>query len=100
MLQYLAQGAAQALEDTAVLAASLTDHPGDPAHAFRTYQDERAPRTSRVQTEARQWGDYWHMHPGPAKASRDAVLQARSATDYREADWFYAYRGPKATSAR
>jgi len=100
MLQYLAQGAAQALEDTAVLADRLTDHPGDPATAFHQYQTERAPRTSRVQTQAREWGDYWHMHPGPMKSARDAMLQSRNATDYTEADWYYGYRGPKATSVR
>jgi len=100
MLQYLAQGAAQALEDTAVLAAAIADHPADPATAFRLYQKERAPRTARVQTQARAWGDYWHVHPGPRKSTRDAMLQARSATDYSEADWFYGYRGPAATSIR
>jgi len=100
MLQYLAQGAAQALEDTAVLAALLTEGPDDLTTVFRTYEAERAPRTARVQTLAREWGDYWHVHPGPRKASRDAMLQARSATDYGDADWFYGYRGPAATSLR
>jgi 3-hydroxybenzoate 6-monooxygenase len=100
MLQYLAQGAAQALEDTAVLAALLTEGPADLAAIFRAYEAERAPRTARVQTQAREWGDYWHLHPGPQKASRDAMLQARSATDYSDTDWFYGYRGSKAASVR
>ena len=98
MLQYLAQGAAQALEDVAVLASELTQQ-ADPAAAFERYQTERAPRTARVQTQARIWGDYWHLHPGPQKASRDAMLRGRSATDYGEADWYYGYRGPKAATA-
>ena len=51
----------------------------DPERAFRFYQDERQPRTSRVQTLARTWGDYWHLHPGPQKASRDAMLRAQIA---------------------
>jgi salicylate hydroxylase len=93
MLQYLAQGAAQALEDTAVFAAALADAPGDPTPAFGAFQDERAPRTARVQTLARTWGDYWHLHPGAAKERRDAMLRARSANDFRETDWFYGYRG-------
>jgi 3-hydroxybenzoate 6-monooxygenase len=99
MLQYLAQGAAQALEDTAVLAGAICDDP-DHARAFRAYESERRERTGRVQTLARVWGDYWHLHPGPQKASRDARLKARSATDYSDADWFYGYRGPAATSTR
>jgi 3-hydroxybenzoate 6-monooxygenase len=100
MLQYLAQGAAQALEDTAVLGAMLADLAAgaDPAPVFRAYEAERAPRTARVQTQARVWGDYWHLHPGPLKVSRDAMLQARSATDYSESDWYYGYRGKTATA--
>jgi 3-hydroxybenzoate 6-monooxygenase len=100
MLQYLAQGAAQALEDTAVLAGAVCDHPADHAGAFRAYEAERRERTGRVQTLARVWGDYWHLHPGPQKARRDARLKAHSATDYSDADWFYGYRGPAATSTR
>jgi salicylate hydroxylase len=100
MLQYLAQGAAQALEDTAVLADILGNVTGDPAAAYKAFQDERAPRTAQVQTMAREWGDYWHLHSGPAKASRDAMLQAHGATDYREADWFYGYHGPAKASVR
>ncbi len=98
MLQYLAQGAAQALEDTAVLGTMLADHPtsADPAPVFRAYEAERAPRTARVQTQARTWGNYWHLHPGPLKASRDAMLQTRSATDYSVSDWYYGYRGQTA----
>lgn len=100
MLQYLARGAAQALEDSAVLARLLTDGPSDLATAFRLYEDERAPRTARVPTLARDWGDHWQLHPGPQKSSRDAMLKARSATDYADSDWFYAYRGPAAMSLR
>jgi salicylate hydroxylase len=78
----------------------LAEHPAaaDPSAVFRAYEAERAPRTARVQTQARAWGDYWHLHPGPLKASRDAMLQARSATDYSESDWYYGYRGKTATA--
>lgn len=103
MLQYLAQGAAQALEDAAVLSETLTAYPSDVATAFRVYQNERAPRTARVQTLARTWGDYWHLHPGPEKARRDARLRARSDDDFTDSDWFYGYRGlkdPSPTPAR
>jgi salicylate hydroxylase len=100
MLQYLAQGAAQALEDTAVLSDVLGTAGGDPTAAFKAFQDERAPRTAQVQTMAREWGDYWHLHPGPAKASRDAMLRTHGAVDYRETDWFYGYRGRAKTPLR
>jgi salicylate hydroxylase len=93
MLQYLAQGACQAFEDVLCLANALTDN-ADVETAFRVYQDERIPRTAAVQTNARRWGAYWHLHPGPAKAARDARLQARAADDFSDIDWYYGYRVP------
>jgi salicylate hydroxylase len=99
MLQYLAQGAAQALEDSAVLADAIVDQP-DVTRAFAAFQDERAPRTTAVQTMAREWGDYWHLHDGPMKASRDARLRLHVDDDYSDTDWFYGYRGPVDTLIR
>lgn len=93
MLQYLAQGACQAFEDVLCLANALSDN-ADVETAFRVYQDERVPRTAAVQTNARRWGAYWHLHPGPAKAARDARLQARPADDFSDIDWYYGYRVP------
>ena len=90
MLQYLAQGAAQALEDAVVLADALTAHPDDVAAAFAAYEAERVPRTARVQTTARAWGDYWHL-PLERAAKRNRELRTRSPADYGETDWLYAY---------
>jgi salicylate hydroxylase len=94
MLQYLAQGAAQALEDCVVLSDAIAAHPDDVPAAFDAFQRERAPRTGKVQTLAREWGNYWHLPEGPKKAGRDAMLRARSSQDYDQTDWFYGYRGP------
>lgn len=57
MTPYMAQGAANALEDAAVLARCLAQEP-DLAAAFRLYQDTRLARTARVQTTSRRntWG--------------------------------------------
>lgn len=93
MLQYLAQGACQAFEDVLCLANALTDN-ADVETAFRVYQAERIPRTASVQSNARRWGAYWHLHPGPAKESRDARLRARAADDFSDIDWYYGYRVP------
>jgi salicylate hydroxylase/6-hydroxynicotinate 3-monooxygenase len=50
MTPYMAQGAAQAIEDAAVLARCLDQTgAGDIEAAFRLYEDHRKPRTSRVQ---------------------------------------------------
>ncbi|GAA2221440.1 NAD(P)/FAD-dependent oxidoreductase [Streptomyces amakusaensis] len=45
MLTSLGQGSAMAVEDAVVLARGLAAAPGDPAAAFRAYEDERRERT-------------------------------------------------------
>src|SRR5439155_4264178 len=47
MLPFLAQGAAIALEDAAVLSAALLS-PADIPKAFATYENHRLARTSRI----------------------------------------------------
>ncbi|MEU9834132.1 FAD-dependent monooxygenase, partial [Streptosporangium sp. NPDC048047] len=61
MLQYLAQGACQALEDAQVLAEQSAGHAGSWDDALAAYQRIRVPRTARVQATARVWGDIWHV---------------------------------------
>ena len=93
MLQYLAQGACQAIEDANCLISML----GDPTprraaaevHAqLLAYQDERAPRTARVQRTARTWGEIWHLD-GVAKQLRDYLLTERLPEDHRHIEWLY-----------
>ena len=57
MTPYMAQGAANALEDAAVLSRCLAEV-GDVAGAFRSYEATRLERTARVQLTSRQntWG--------------------------------------------
>jgi salicylate hydroxylase/6-hydroxynicotinate 3-monooxygenase len=57
MTPYMAQGAASALEDAAVLSRCIADT-GDPAAAFRRYEATRLERTSRIQLTSREntWG--------------------------------------------
>lgn len=97
MLQYLAQGACQAFEDVLCLADALVDH-DDPAAAFAAYEAERIPRTAAVQTNARRWGAYWHLPPGPELDARNAALRARAHDDYTASDWYYGYRVPQRAS--
>jgi 2-polyprenyl-6-methoxyphenol hydroxylase-like FAD-dependent oxidoreductase len=49
MTPYMAQGAATAIEDAAVLARCLADTDGDIRTAFTRYEWHRKPRTSRIQ---------------------------------------------------
>jgi 2-polyprenyl-6-methoxyphenol hydroxylase-like FAD-dependent oxidoreductase len=99
MLQYLAQGACQALEDAVQLGVDFT--PGrDPEEAFLAYQAERIPGTARVQESARAWGELWHLD-GVARDVRNRLLVLREPTDYTETDWLYGsdQPAPPATAA-
>jgi salicylate hydroxylase/6-hydroxynicotinate 3-monooxygenase len=49
MTPYMAQGAATAIEDAAVLARCLFETEGDIQSAFARYELHRKPRTSRIQ---------------------------------------------------
>jgi salicylate hydroxylase len=90
MLQYLAQGACQALEDAVVLADALAAHE-DPADAFAAYCDRRYLRTARVQYSARVFGEIWHV--GDVGATlRDAMLTSRRDDDFTHVEWLYGWR--------
>ncbi|HEV7825241.1 MAG TPA: FAD-dependent monooxygenase [Mycobacteriales bacterium] len=93
MVQYLAQGACQALEDAATLAAALGRHEVGPA--LLAYQDVRAPRTARVQRTARTWGQIWHVD-GVAKLLRDELFAHRGERDHTHVEWLYGeeHAGP------
>jgi len=92
MLPFLAQGAAMAIEDAAVLAGAWGRAPDDPAAALRRYERARQPRTARVQRAARRNDLRYHLGP-PAGVVRDAVLRAlggeRLLAHY---DWLYRWR--------
>lgn len=87
MLQYLAQGACQAMEDAAALGRQLAAV-SDPDAAIAGYVAERAPRTARVQRTARIWGDIWHVD-GVARTLRNELMQRRDPADWRYLDWLY-----------
>ncbi len=91
MLQHIAQGACQALEDAVSLADAIASYPGDVSAAFLTYQQERIPRTARVQRSARLFGDIIHSD-GLTALLRNALLAQRTPDDYTYTDWFYGYQ--------
>ncbi len=93
MLQYIAQGACQAIEDAACLADRLAHCKGEYAGAFLAYQEARYLRTARVQTTARFSGDYFYHLDGPARLVRNQLLENSSPTDYSPLDWLYGYTG-------
>ena len=94
MLQYLAQGACQAIEDAACLAQKIAESGKKPDYpkAFQAYQQARYLRTARVQTTARFSGDYIYHLGGVAREVRNQLLVNSSPTDYSPLDWLYAYK--------
>ena len=90
MLPFLAQGAAQAIEDAVALADAVSAHGTDPAKAFLAYETTRRPRTARIQAESRRQAIIYHLR-APASVLRDTVIQLtpprRLLGRY---DWLYA----------
>jgi salicylate hydroxylase len=95
MLPFLSQGAAMAIEDAYVLAASLAAHGDDITTALSDYERERLPRTSRVQLEARERGRTYHLPSAFAQARRDFMFWLRGLfnpqTSGIRANWVYEY---------
>jgi salicylate hydroxylase len=91
MLPYLAQGAAMAIEDAAVLAQRLAETRDDPAAAIRRYERERRSRTARAQRAARRNGTIYQLG-GPAAALRSLALASLGGTRLlARYDWLYGW---------
>jgi 2-polyprenyl-6-methoxyphenol hydroxylase-like FAD-dependent oxidoreductase len=101
MLQYLAQGACQALEDAAVLqdvsrGTVFTDDGVDSGawdQAISQFNKRRAARTARVQRTARIWGESWHVS-GLARTLRNLLFKSRGDGNYKYNDWLYGQDEP------
>jgi salicylate hydroxylase len=93
MLPFLAQGAAQAIEDAAALAACLKPD-GDVVAALAAYSATRAPRASRVQQESRRQARVYHLGALAALA-RDVMLRALGPSRLiARYDWLYGAKAP------
>lgn len=87
MLQYLAQGACQALEDAVALGQALGGFT-DPADAFAAYAGQRRQRAALVQTNARRFGEICHME-GMGATLRNALFSTRSSEDFDDMSWVW-----------
>lgn len=89
MLQYLAQGAGQAIEDAVVLREALRFARGDVPLAFQKYQQARYLRTGRVQLTARFYGDIYHA-AGVQRELRNQLFQGgQESTGFAGLKWMY-----------
>jgi len=92
LLPHMAQGAAMAIEDAAVLAARLGDTPHNPLLAFRDYETARSKRIAAVQAASRRNGTIFRMG-GPGAFARDTALRLMGQDRLMARfDWLYGYR--------
>jgi salicylate hydroxylase len=106
MLPYLAQGAAQAIEDGYVLADMLDRHRDDPRQALLAYEQARLPRTARIQLHARERGKINNATSAFARLKRDIGYRLKRLIKPNEhtykIEWIYGHdvtAGGRATSA-
>lgn len=96
MTPFAAQGAASAIEDAYVLAATVADQPDDIAAALARYERIRRPRIAAVVRRGAFNAFTWRAS-GPVAAVRDMVLAARPserlAADF---DWLYGWDADEA----
>jgi salicylate hydroxylase len=92
MVQYLAQGACQALEDARALGLAVATHAPTP-DALRAYEHDRRDRAHRCSEAARVWGRVWHSHDPLVRGLRDRLFALRADADYREVEWLHGFAG-------
>jgi salicylate hydroxylase len=89
MFPFLGQGAAQAIEDAAVLAGCLAADPGDPPTALRRYEDLRKQRATRVQQASRARLHANHLADGPEQLARDEAFSGEDPLAFN--GWIYGH---------
>lgn len=92
MLQYMAQGAAMAMEDAVALGVACDGANGDFERAFRRYQDMRLVRASRVHLSANSLiGQIFHVPDGIERLVRNQIFMGRKAERYYDAlEWVFS----------
>jgi len=92
MLPFMAQGAAQAIEDAATLAASLTRHGlAEASTALTLYEQRRLPRASRLQEMSRANKTRFHLPDGPLQEERDAKMASNGDRSIPNMRWLYEH---------
>lgn len=101
MLPYLAQGAAQAFEDAAVLRRVLSHDgpagPGSLAQRLATYEKIRKPRASLLQAKTREHQHVLHVADGEGQQERDRLMKIDGAEnpvfwgDFERRKWLFGH---------
>ncbi len=90
MYPFMGQGAAQAIEDGAALAACLAGA-DDPIEALHRYERLRLPRVSRLQEMSRANKTRFHLPDGPAQEQRDAEWRRAGDRSPEALRWLYGF---------
>ena len=92
MLQYMAQGAAMAMEDAVCLGLCADEADGNFERAFLDYQAKRLVRATRVQISANQLiGMIFHVPDGLERLVRNDIYRGRAAERYYDAlEWVFS----------
>lgn len=100
MMPYMAQGAAQATEDAAALAAAVSEF-SSLAEALDTYQEQRLPRATYVARNTRVLQQWWHLYDSPARDERDALMRHNNVQNpmfwgfSERKDWLFGHDARK-----
>jgi salicylate hydroxylase len=92
MLQYMAQGAAMAMEDAVALGVACDASPNNFEKAFKRYQDMRLVRASRVHISANSLvGQIFHVPDGIERLVRNQIFVGREPERYYDAlEWVFS----------
>jgi salicylate hydroxylase len=91
MLPFMAQGAAQAIEDSAALAACLARSAADIPAALKRYEALRLARATRLQELSRLNKTRFHLPDGPEQQRRDAEMAVNGDRSIPATAWLYAH---------
>jgi salicylate hydroxylase len=92
MLPFIAQGAAQSIEDGAALAASLAGPGTSVAAALRRYEARRIARTAHIQAASARSKASFHLPDGAQQRRRDAQMSAGAiAFAFDAVSWVYGH---------
>lgn len=89
MFPFFAQGAAQSIEDAAVLANCLAATPTSPQTALQRYESLRIERTTRMQEMSHARAQINHLPDGPEQQARDTALN--DSDPLVASSWIYSY---------
>jgi salicylate hydroxylase len=91
MLPFMAQGAAQSIEDGAALAALLASTPGDIPGALSRYEEIRKPRATRLQEASAANRTRFHLPDGPEQQKRDYAMSTSGDRSIANIGWLYLH---------